>query len=94
MRLRTTVVPTIGFSLLYAFVIVRLDRRDLVWTNVTTKKFAVFLRCVYRKPSDDVFSAPPNAIRRLTTAYDMVNALAPDRHQVVLDMVEKGLNCQ
>ncbi|SHL68464.1 Integrase core domain-containing protein [Bradyrhizobium lablabi] len=30
------VVPTIGFSLLYAFVIVRLDRRDLAWINVTT----------------------------------------------------------
>ena len=30
------VVPTIGFGLLYAFVIVRLDRRDLVWINVTT----------------------------------------------------------
>jgi transposase InsO family protein len=30
------VVPTIGFKLLYAFVIVRLNRRDLVWTNVTT----------------------------------------------------------
>jgi hypothetical protein len=29
------VVPTIGFDLLYAFVIVRLDRRDLVWMNVT-----------------------------------------------------------
>ena len=29
------VVPTIGFNLLYAFVIVRLDRRTLVWTNVT-----------------------------------------------------------
>ena len=29
------VVPTIGFNLLYALVIVRLDRRDLVWTNVT-----------------------------------------------------------
>ena len=29
------VVPTIGFALLYAFVIVRLDRRTLVWTNVT-----------------------------------------------------------
>src|SRR5258705_9324346 len=28
--------PTIGFNLLYAFVIVRLDRRDLVWINVTT----------------------------------------------------------
>ena len=29
------VVPTIGFDLLYAFVIVRLDRRDLIWINVT-----------------------------------------------------------
>ena len=29
------VIPTIGFDLLYAFVIVRLDRRDLVWINVT-----------------------------------------------------------
>jgi transposase InsO family protein len=29
------VVPTIGFKLLYGFVIVRIDRRDLVWTNVT-----------------------------------------------------------
>src|SRR6266571_4196186 len=30
------VVPTIGFKLLYAFIIVRLARRDLVWINVTT----------------------------------------------------------
>ena len=30
------VVPTIGFDLLYAFIIVRLSRRDLVWINVTT----------------------------------------------------------
>src|SRR5213592_2011245 len=29
------VVPTLAFSLLYGFVIVRLDRRDLVWTAVT-----------------------------------------------------------
>src|SRR5258705_5643296 len=29
------VVPTIGFDLLHAFVIVRLGRRDLVWINVT-----------------------------------------------------------
>src|ERR1700687_1420665 len=34
------VVPTIGFSLLYAFVIVRLDRRDLVWINVTANPTA------------------------------------------------------
>jgi transposase InsO family protein len=34
---RNAVVPTIGFKLLYAFVVVRLNRRDLVWINVTTK---------------------------------------------------------
>src|SRR5258706_3973181 len=28
--------PTIGFSLLYCFVIVRLERMDLVWIHVTT----------------------------------------------------------
>jgi hypothetical protein len=30
------VAPIIGFDLLYAFVIVRLDRREPVWINVTT----------------------------------------------------------
>jgi hypothetical protein len=34
------VVPTIGFDLLYAFVIVRLDRRNLVWINVTANPTA------------------------------------------------------
>ena len=34
------VVPTIGFDLLYALVIVRLDRRGLVWINVTTNPTA------------------------------------------------------
>ena len=34
------VVPTIGFDLLYAFVIVRLDRRDLVRINVTANPTA------------------------------------------------------
>src|ERR1700737_2153949 len=34
------VVPTIGFKLLYGFVIIRLDRKDLVWINVTTNPTA------------------------------------------------------
>ena len=29
------VVPTIGVDLLYAFVVIRIERRDLVWINVT-----------------------------------------------------------
>ena len=32
---KTTGLPTISLDLLYAFVVVRLDRRTLVWTNVT-----------------------------------------------------------
>jgi hypothetical protein len=37
------VVPTIGFKLLYAVVIMRLDRRRLVWTNVTTNPTAEWI---------------------------------------------------
>jgi transposase InsO family protein len=36
-------VPTIGFDLLYAFVIVRLGRRELVWINVTTNPTAEWI---------------------------------------------------
>lgn len=34
------VVPTVSFDLLYAFVIVHLDRRELVWISVTTNPTA------------------------------------------------------
>jgi transposase InsO family protein len=37
------VVPTIGVDLLYAFIIVRLDRRGLVWINVTTNPTAEWI---------------------------------------------------
>src|ERR1700726_3171786 len=37
------VVPTIGFKLLYGLVIVRIDRRDLVWINVTTNPTAEWI---------------------------------------------------
>jgi hypothetical protein len=37
------IAPTVGIDLLYAFVIVRLDRRDLVWINVTTNPTAEWI---------------------------------------------------
>ena len=37
------VAPTIGFDLLYVSVIVRLDRRQLVWINVTTNPTAEWI---------------------------------------------------
>ena len=37
------VVPTMGFDLLYAFIIVRLDRRELVWIDVTTNPTAEWI---------------------------------------------------
>jgi transposase InsO family protein len=39
----TFVVPTVGFRLLYGIVIMRLDRRRLVWTNVTTNPTAEWI---------------------------------------------------
>jgi hypothetical protein len=38
------VVPTIGFDVLYALVIVRLDRRDHVWINVTAHPNGLHVR--------------------------------------------------
>jgi transposase InsO family protein len=37
------VVPTIGFKLLCGFVIVRIDRRELIWINVTTNPTAEWI---------------------------------------------------
>jgi transposase InsO family protein len=37
------VVPTIGFDLLYAFIIIRLERRELVWINVTANPTAEWI---------------------------------------------------
>jgi transposase InsO family protein len=37
------VVPTIGFELLYAFVLIRLDRRELAWINVTQSPAAEWI---------------------------------------------------
>jgi transposase InsO family protein len=37
------VIPTISFDLLYALIILRLDRRDLVWVNVTENPTAEWI---------------------------------------------------
>src|ERR1700726_3426894 len=37
------VVPTIGFDLLYTLIIMRLDRRDFVWINVTAHPTAEWI---------------------------------------------------
>jgi transposase InsO family protein len=65
------VVPTIGFSLLYAFVIVRLDRRNLVWINVTTNPTADWIarQITESFPWDD---APKYLIRDRDRIYGAV----------------------
>jgi transposase InsO family protein len=37
------VVPTLSFSLLYCFIIVRIDRRELIWTAVTNSPTAEWI---------------------------------------------------
>jgi transposase InsO family protein len=39
------VVPTIDFKLLYGLVIIHLERRRLIWTNVTTNPTAEWIAC-------------------------------------------------
>jgi len=65
------VVPTIGFDLLYALGIVRLDRRDLVWINVTTNPTAEWIarQITQAFPWDD---APKYLIRDRDQIYGAV----------------------
>ena len=65
------VVPTIGFDLLYAFVIVRLDRRDLVLINVTRNPSAEWVarQITEAFPWDD---APKYLVRDRDQIYGAV----------------------
>jgi transposase InsO family protein len=65
------VVPTITFDLLYALVIVRLDRRALVWMNVTTNPTAEWIarQITEAFPWDD---APIQLIRDRDRIYGSV----------------------
>jgi transposase InsO family protein len=65
------VAPTIGFDLLYAFIIVRLDRRDLVWINVTTNPTVEWIA----RQLTEAFpwnEAPPYLIRDRDRIYGAV----------------------
>jgi transposase InsO family protein len=65
------VVPTISFDLLYAFVIVRLDRRELVWINVTANPTAEWIarQLTEAFPWDD---APKHVIRDRDRIYGTI----------------------
>src|SRR5882724_7627850 len=65
------VVPTIGFRLLYALVIVRLARRELVWINVTAHPTAEWVarQITEAFPWDD---APRYLIRDRDAVYGSV----------------------
>jgi transposase InsO family protein len=62
------IVPTIGFKLLYGLVILRLERRRLVWTNVTAHPTADWIarQITEAFPWD---TAPRYLIRDRDTAY-------------------------
>ncbi len=65
------IVPTIGFDLLYAFVVVRLNRRDLVWINVTANPTAEWIA----RQITEAFSwddAPPYLIRDRDGMYGTI----------------------
>src|SRR5512135_771503 len=65
------VVPTIGFKLLYGLVILRLGRRQLVWTNVTANPTAEWIarQITEAFPWDDV---PQDLIRDRDRIYGTI----------------------
>ena len=67
-RVDLFVVPTIGFKLLYGLVILRLERRRLVWTNVTANPTAEWIarQITEAFPWDE---APRYLIRDRDTSY-------------------------
>jgi hypothetical protein len=70
------VVPTIGFDLLYASIIVRLDRRELVWISVTTHPTAEWVA----RQITEAFpwnEAPRYMIRDRDRVYGAVADCAP-----------------
>ncbi len=64
-------IPTISFNLIYALVIVRLDRRDLIWINVTTNPTAEWIarQITEAFPWDD---APQHLIRDRDQIYGTI----------------------
>ena len=64
------IVPTIGFKLLYGLVILRLERRRLVWTNVTANPTAEWIarQITEAFPWDE---APRYLVRDRDTSYGM-----------------------
>ena len=67
------VVPTIGFDLLYAFVIVRLGRRDLVWINLSTNPTAEWI-------ARQLTEAFPGVRRRATSSAIGIGSTAALSH--------------
>lgn len=65
------VVPTISFNLLYALVVVRIDRRELVWINVTANPTAEWIarQITEAFPWDD---APQYLIRDRDRTYGTI----------------------
>jgi transposase InsO family protein len=65
------VFQPVGFKLLYGFVIVRIDRRDLVWINVTTNPMAEWIARQFTEafPWD---GAPGSVIRDRDRVYGAV----------------------
>jgi len=64
------IAPTISFDLLYAFVIVRLDRRHLVWINVTANPTAEWV-------ARQITEASPGMRRRATSSVIGIASMAP-----------------
>jgi hypothetical protein len=75
------VVPTIGFDLLYAFVIVRLDRRELVWINVTRNPTAAWVARQITEAFPSSHHQPGQSFRYTRSVSRAVESVTPGATQ-------------
>src|SRR5437016_9662936 len=63
--------PTIGFDVLYTFIIVRLARRDLVWINVTPHPTADWITGAWlRRKMDQPWDGGPHRLTMYFATLD------------------------
>src|SRR2546429_1520450 len=78
------VVPSIGFDLLYALVIVRLARRDLVWINFACHRSATGCECARLNAPSRRRNRPPTTARNVHR-HHQTELLLPTSHVIARD---------
>jgi hypothetical protein len=75
-------VPTIGFDLLYAFVVIRMKRRDLVWITAD-RRYAASAWIISPFSARPIYAESCDATRAITTTSERIDHWIKMRRSLV-----------